>query len=165
MSKETQIDIHFSLPFSAKRVFDFIILPKNMPLYEGYGLVPGIKNVRSSDAVRREGTIDFITNTDGSSHQSKTDFLEAEKRYALTLSHIKIPGLKEKLGNPLMGFLEDWIFRGEGEKVHIERTLVIIYREGIFNHWLVHFLIKPQMRKSLLRHHENLLVSIGASAV
>lgn len=157
MIKETKIDIHFSLPFSANRVFDFIIRPENMPLYQGYFLVPGIKNVVSSDSIRKVGTVDKITNTDCSSHESRTDVLDPEKRYSLTLSNIKMNGFKEKLANPLTGFKEDWIFHADGNHVQIDRTLVIFYKEGFINEFLVNWVIKPQMELSLHRHHKNLL--------
>ena len=156
MIKETKIDIHFSLPHSAKKVFDFIIRPENMPLYQGYFLVPGIKNVVSSDSIRKVGTIDKITNTDNSSHESRTDILDPEKRYSLTLSNIKINGFKEKLANPLTGFKEDWIFHADGNHVQIDRTLVIFYNDGFINEFLVNWVIKPQMELSLHRHHRNL---------
>ncbi len=160
--KETKIDIHFSLPFSAKKVFDFIVLPENMPLYQGYFLVPGIKNVVSSDPVRKVGTVDKITNTDNSSHESRTDILEDAKRYSLTLSNFKMNGFKEKLANPLTGFKEDWIFHADGNHVHIDRTLVIFHKEGLVNELMVKWVIYPQMVASLHRHHKNLLNSIAS---
>lgn len=160
MMKETSIHIHFKLPFSAKKVFDFIVRPENMPLYQGYFLVPGIKVVNSSDAVRKVGTVDKITNTDNSSHESRTDVLEAEKRYALTLSNIKMNGFKEKLANPLTGFKEDWVFHADGNHVQIDRTLVIFYKPGLLNELMVKWVIYPQMEMSLHRHHKNVLQAL-----
>lgn len=161
--KEKFIHIHFTLPFSAKKVFDFIIRPENMPLYKGYFLVPGIKVVHSSDAIRKVGTVDKITNTDGSSHESRTDVLDDEKRYALTLSNIKIHGLKEKLANPLTGFKEDWVFKADGGHVHIERTLVIFYKKGLINELMVRIVIYPQMVMSLHKHHQRVSSALSGS--
>jgi hypothetical protein len=38
MNQEKKIDIHFTMPVEAQTLFDFIIKPQNMPLYEGFYL-------------------------------------------------------------------------------------------------------------------------------
>ena len=161
MNREEKIYIHFTMPVEPQTLFDFIIKPSNMPLYEGFLLIPGIKNVISSDVVRKVGTIDKITNSDGSSHQSRTDILESGARYSLSLSHIEMTGFKKKLANPMVALREDWIMKPEGQHTKIERSLFLIYKKGFFNTLFVRFFIFPQMYFSLLKHHQNLLKSLS----
>lgn len=156
MNLEEKIVVNFSLPFNAKKIFDFIILPKNMELYQGYGILPGIKTVESSDAVRKVGTIDRVQNTDGSSHESVTDILLPGERYKLTLGNIQAVGYKKKIANPVVGFSEDWIFHAHDDHTHIERTLVVYYQPGFLNKLMVKYLAAPQLKQSFHRHHSNL---------
>lgn len=155
MTSEENIAIHFDLPFSAKVVFDFIIKPSNMPLYQGFLLIPGIKHVVSSDLIRKVGTIDKVHNTDSSSHESLTQILNPEAKYSLQLSNIQAVGFKKKLANPIVGFREDWIFKNHGEHTYIERTLVVIYKKSFFNLLFIKLFICPQLHLSLLKHHKN----------
>lgn len=157
MIKTSKIQIFFTLQHSAKKIFDFVIRPENMSLYSGFLLIPGIKNVISSDQIRKSGTVDKITNTDGSSHLSKTDILISNSRYSLILSDIKVPGLKGKLANPIEGFSEDWIFNDNGDgTTSIDRTLFINYKAGFFNDLFIACFVRPQLYFSFLRHHKNL---------
>ncbi|MBC7714204.1 MAG: hypothetical protein H7177_12745 [Rhizobacter sp.] len=161
MIGEEIIDIHFTLNFPAKIIFDFIIQAKNMPLFNGFLLIPGIKYVDSSDSIRKVGTLDKITNTDGSSHESTTDVLEPGKRYALSLRNVQMTGFKKKLANPIVGFREDWIFSENADhSTTIDRSLVIIYKKGFFNSLFITFFVRPQMLFSLLKHHQNLLKNL-----
>lgn len=160
MNEEEKICIKFSLPFDAKKIFNFIILPKNMELYQGYGILPGIKNVDSSDPIRKTGTLDKVFNTDGSTHESVTDILLPGERYKLTLGNIQAVGYKKYLANPVIGFSEDWVFHAHGVHTHIERSLVIIYRPGFWNKIMVKYLAVPQLKKSFHRHHSNLLMAL-----
>ncbi len=161
MNLEEKIVVNFSLPFSAEKIFDFIILPKNMELYQGYGILPGIKVVYSSDATRKVGTLDRVQNTDGSSHESVTDVLERGKHYKLSLGNIQAVGYKKKIANPIVGFTEDWFFDPHGDHTHIERTLVVHYRPGFFNWLMVKYLAAWQLKKSFHRHHRALIEALG----
>ncbi len=156
MKAEEKIVVNFSLPFSARKIFDFIILPKNMELYQGFGILPGIKSVSSSDAIRKVGTLDKVQNTDGSSHESVTDILLPGERYGLTLGNIQAVGYKKKLANPIIGFNEDWVFHSHGDHTHIERSLVVKYEPGLWNKIIVKYIACPQLKQSFHRHHANL---------
>lgn len=156
MNLEEKIVVNFSLPFSAEKIFDFIILPKNMELYQGYGILPGIKRVHSSDAIRKVGTLDRVENTDGSSHESITDVLERGKHYKLSLGNIKAVGYKKKIANPVVGFTEDWVFHAHENHTHIERSLIVYYQPGFLNKLMVKYLAAPQLLQSFRRHHANL---------
>ncbi len=153
-----KIEIYFTLNFPAKTIFDFVIKPESMVQYTGFLLIPGIKKVVSSDTVRKSGTVDKISNTDGSSHESTTDILEANKRYSLTIRNIIVPGFKGKLANPLLGFREDWIFNENADgSTSIDRSLFILHKEGLFNRLLVTYVVRPQLYFSFLKHHQNIL--------
>lgn len=162
MSHEEKVEIYFTLNFPAKTIFDFIIKPENMVLYTGFLLIPGIKNVISSDVIRKAGTVDKISNTDSGSHESTTDILDENKRYCLTIRNIFVPGFKGKLANPLLGFREDWIFNENPDgSTSIERTLFIIHKEGFLNKLLVTYVVRPQLYFSFLKHHQNILKALS----
>ncbi|MBC7428032.1 MAG: hypothetical protein H7336_05440 [Bacteriovorax sp.] len=162
MNSEEIICIHFTLNFPAETIFRFVIRPENMVLYTGFLLIPGIKNVHSSDSDRKMGTLDKISNTDGSSHESTTDVLEKNQRYSLTIRNIQMTGFKKKLANPILGFREDWIFsENKNRSTTIDRSLVIVYKKGLLNTLFVNFIVRPQMHFSLLKHHQNLLKNLS----
>lgn len=161
MNLEEKIVVHFSLPFNAEKIFDFIILPKNMELYQGYGILPGIKTVHSSDGIRKVGTLDKVYNTDGSTHESVTSVLERARHYKLILGNVQAVGYKKKIANPVIGFIEDWVFHPYGNQTHIERTLIVQYHSGFFNQLMVKYLASWQLKKSFQRHHAALLIELG----
>lgn len=159
---EDKVEIYASMNFPVKTIYDFIIKPENMKLFSGFLLIPGIKNVISSDNVRKVGTLDKIVNTDNSSHESVTDILEINQRYCLTLRNIEVSGLKKKLATPIIGFREEWIFQDNlDQSSRIARTLFIQHKTGVWNKFLVTFLIRPQIYFSLLIHHQNILKSLS----
>lgn len=159
---EDKVEVYITMNFPAKMIFDFIVKPENMNLYTGFLLIPGIKKVVSSDIIRQVGTLDKITNTDNSSHESTTDVLDSNQRYSLTLRNVVVTGIKKKLANPIIGFREDWIFfENPDHSTSIARTLFIQHKEGVLNKFLVTFLIRPQIYFSLLKHHQNILKSLS----
>jgi len=155
-----KISITFDIKFkvSAETVFDFIIKPTNMPLYTGFFLAPGIQSVRSSDSIRKVGTIDYILNTDGSSHQSKTIELVRGKTYDLVIFNIETKGWKKIFDFILEGFEEKWSFNNSNDSSFcmIHRKLVIkfklpllfIFPSVIFVYWV--------FKNALHNHHLNL---------
>jgi len=153
MKNQHIIAIDFFLPASPEEVFDFVILPENMPLFRGFFLIPGIKHVHSSHTPRSVGCVDSITNTDGSFHRSVTLVLEKNRKYELEIGKIVPVGWKKSLANPLEGFAESWTFEASNQQTFIRRKLFIYYRAGFLNFLLVHFFIKPQLYFSLIFHH------------
>ena len=153
---ETSFVMNFTLPVEAKELFTFLALPENMILYTGFLLVPGIKNVVSSDAVRKVGTIDNVFNNDGSSHDSQTVVFDFGQRYSLELGNIKMSGLKSKLVTPIIGFKEDWILTPMGNTTAVKRSIDIIYKKGLFNDLFVKCFVTPQLYLSFVKHHQNI---------
>lgn len=156
MNYQHTIVIDFSLPASSEQVFDFVILPENMPLFRGFLLIPGIKKVHSSHSSRSVGCVDSIINTDGSSHSSVTLVLEKNRNYELKIGKIMPVGWKKSLANPLEGFTESWVFEERNQQAYIRRRLSVIYHGGVFNALLVRTFIIPQLYFSLLIHHREL---------
>lgn len=153
---ETSFVMNFTLPVEAKELFTFISLPENMVLYTGFFLIPGIKNVISSDHVRRVGTIDTVFNNDGSSHKSQTQVFDFGQRYSLELGSIKMTGFKAKLATPIIGFKEDWILTSKGNTTSIKRSIEIIYKKGLMNDLFVKYFVCPQLYFSFVKHHQNI---------
>ena len=154
---ESAINFNFSLPFKAKTIFDFIILPKSMELYKGFFLIPGILLVKSSDPIRKEGTVDYIINNDGSTHSSVTKVLSSPHRYTLEIGEIKIIGLKKLLASIIIGFKEDWELQDDqNNHCLINRKLIIIHRRVWWARLLMASFIKPQLAYSLHLHHQRL---------
>ena len=96
-SRSITLKINFSLPFTSKEIFDFVIKSSNMYLYTGFFLIPGIVDLVSSDAIRKKGTIDYITNTDQSSRESTTAEFEHSHLYGIHIGNITLSGWKKKL--------------------------------------------------------------------
>jgi hypothetical protein len=157
---QEKIVMNFSMPFRANKLYEFIILPANMSLYEGKFLIPGIKNVVSSDPMRKVGTVDKVYNTDGSSHQTLTKTLIPGDKYSLLLDHITMSGYKKCLATPITSFVEEWSFhQGNGDECQIQRSLLINYQTGFFNHLFIKYFIIPQLTASFKKHHSNLIRS------
>jgi hypothetical protein len=154
---ETTITINFELPFSAEKIFDFIILPTSMPLYKGFLLFPAIKHVDSSDKVRRVGTRDQIFNTDGSTHISVTMNIIRPSHYLLEIGDIKIIGWKKILTGMIIGFYEDWtLTEVSPDKTAIERKLIIKSNSAWWVRLLIMPMITPQLKASLMLHHSRI---------
>jgi len=154
---ETTLSMNFTLPIEAKALFTFVARPENMVLYTGCFLVPGIKNVVSSDSVRRVGTIDAVTNTDGSSHDARTVIFDFANRYSLYLDNFQMTGWKSKLATPIIAFKEDWILTPKGDSTEVMRSIDIVYKKGFINSLLVKYFIYPQLYISFLKHHSNII--------
>lgn len=155
-NQEVSLVMNFTLPIEAKTLFTFVARPENMVLYTGCFLIPGIKNVVSSDKIRKVGTLDAVTNSDGSSHDARTVILDFGAHYSLYLDNFKMTGLKSKLATPIMAFKEDWILTSEGESTHVKRSIDIVYKKGIINTLFVKYFIYPQLYFSFLKHHQNI---------
>lgn len=149
------LEINFTLPFTSKEVFEFVIKPDNMHLYTGFFLIPGIVDVKSSDAERKVGTVDQIANTDKSSHQSTTIELEDSRLYGIRIENITLRGWKQKLGAPIIGFRERWVLSDHEGVSHIHRTLDILFVDNFFNRLFVKYFVYPQLYISFLFHHQN----------
>lgn len=155
--QETSFVMNFTLPIEAKELFTFVARPENMVLYTGCFLVPGIKNVVSSDSVRKVGTVDAVSNTDGSSHDARTVILDFGSRYSLYLDNFKMIGFKSKLATPIIAFKEDWILTPDGQATHVKRSIDIVYKKGLINTLFVKYFIYPQLYFSFLKHHQNIV--------
>lgn len=156
-NQETSFTMNFTLPIEAKELFAFVARPENMVLYTGCFLVPGIKNVVSSDSVRKVGTIDAVSNTDGSSHDARTVILDFAKQYSLYLDNFQMTGYKAKLATPIIAFKEDWILTPDGQSTHVKRSIDIVYKKGLLNTLFVKYFITPQLYFSFLKHHQNIV--------
>lgn len=152
----TTLSMNFTLPIEAKALFAFVARPENMVLYTGCFLVPGIKNVVSSDSVRKVGTVDVVTNTDGSSHDARTVILDFANRYTLYLDNFQMTGIKSKLATPIIAFKEDWILSPKGDSTEVMRSIDIVFEKGFVNSLLVKYFIYPQLYISFLKHHSNI---------
>ncbi|MGZ3772699.1 MAG: hypothetical protein ACXVCY_07540 [Pseudobdellovibrionaceae bacterium] len=156
--QEKVIQITFEIPASIENVFDFVAKSQNMTLYKGYGLIPGISKVESSSIPRTQGTIDQITNTDGSSHLSTTVLFVVPCKYYVAISDIRISGIKSKLGQAILGFHEEWNYTSiHPQRTKIERSLRVLHKKGIFYELLINLVILPQLKKSLVLHHNEIL--------
>ena len=155
---EESIDLHFEMPYSREKLFQFIILPTSMPLYTGFMLIPGIVRVDSSDNIRRIGTRDHIFNNDHSTHSSVTLDLIAPSRYVLHIDEIKAVGYKKIFSSLLLGFKEDWSMESieNNQKTKVHRRLVILHARPWWAKLLIVLFIKPQLKQSLLIHHKNI---------
>lgn len=156
-NEKSQLVIKLAMPIESHDLFNFIVLTKNMPLFEGFGMVPGIKNVVTSHENRKVGTIDKIYNEDGSSHQSVTEVLVPGKRYQLSLSQIELSGLKKKFATPIISMKEDWIISDIENYSLVERSLTIIHSAGFLKQCLVRYIIIPQLRMAFYKHHKNII--------
>lgn len=146
----------FTLPVECSELFAFIGRAENMVLYTGCFFIPGIKKSTSSDSERKVGTLDAICNTDGSSHDARTVVFDKDARYSTYLDNFRMIGFKSKLANPIVAFKEDWIYTRQGSSTHIERSIDIIYKKGLFNSLLVKYFIYPQLYFSFLKHRQNI---------
>lgn len=151
--KEVTLIMKFSLPVKVEKLFNFVADFNNMPLYEGCFLVPGISYVKSSDVVRKVGTLDSVTNTDGSSHDARTVIFDRNLRYSLYLDNFKLTGIKSKLATPIVAFKEDWLYTDQGNSTAIERSITVVYKDGLFNDLFVKLFLYPQLYISFLNHH------------
>lgn len=146
----------FTLPVECSKLFAFIGRAENMVLYTGCFLIPGIKKSTSSDSERKVGTRDAISNTDGSTHDARTVIYDKDVRYSTYLDNFQMIGFKSKLATPIVAFKEDWIYTPQGSSTHIERSIDIVYKKGLFNSLLVKYFIYPQLYISFLKHHQNI---------
>lgn len=153
---EAKLVVNFSLPVECNKLFDFVGRAENMALYTGCFLIPGIKKSITSDSVRKVGTTDAITNTDGSSHNARTLVYDKDVRYSTYIDNLHMIGFKSKLASPIIAFREDWTFTREGAVTHVERSIDIIYKKGFFNTLFVKCFIYPQLYFSFLKHHQNI---------
>lgn len=154
---ETSLVMNFTLPIEAKTLFTFVAKSENMVLYTGCFLIPGIKNVVSSDKVRKVGTVDAVFNTDGSSHDARTVILDHGIRYSLYLDNFQMVGFKAKLATPIVAFKEDWILTTAGESTQVKRSIDIVYKKGFINTLFVKYFVYPQLYFSFLKHHQNIV--------
>lgn len=155
--QETSLIMNFTLPIEARELFTFVARSENMVLYTGCFLIPGIKNVISSDRVRKVGTLDAVANTDGSTHDARTVVLDFGSQYSLYLDNFRMTGFKSKLATPIIAFKEDWILTPDGQLTHIKRSIDIVYKKGLINTLFVKCFIYPQLYFSFLKHHQNIV--------
>lgn len=162
--RQEAIDIEFEVPFSIKKIFAFVAVSENMFLYKGYGLIPGIAEVRSSTIPRREGTIDQIKNTDGSSHKSTTIRFTIPSQYFVEISDIRVPGMKGYFSKTILGFTEEWnYYSAENNRTKIHRRLTVKYKNGWAHKILMKSVIIPHLEKSLHRHHHEIVARLSNS--
>lgn len=155
-NSEIKLVMNFTLPVECSELFAFIARAENMVLYTGCFLIPGIKKSVSSDSVRKVGTTDVISNTDGSSHDARTVVFEKDIRYSTYLDNFRMIGFKAKLATPIVAFKEDWIYTRQETSTHIERSIEVVYKKGLFNSLFVKYFIYPQLYFSFLKHHQNI---------
>ncbi len=159
MEKAICIEINF--PCSREKLFNFVADPKNMTLYKGFGLLPGISSVQSTPAPRIQGTIDLILNTDRSTHKSKTSVFDVPNRYFVEISNIQVPGLKGQLSRAIVQLAEEWNFASVNDaNTKVIRRLLVFHKSGWLHEAMVTLLLLPQLKLALHRHHLAILSAV-----
>ncbi len=159
-----KIEVKFELDFqvSKEKLFDFIILPENMPLYTGFFLAPGIANVHSTTLIRQTGTIDNILNTDGSTHQSLTKIFLKNEKYYLDIFNIQTKGFKKVFDIFLKSFNEKWDFYFlSSNTCRVKRVLEIHFHFPLIFILPTVFFVKWIFTKALEHHHKNIIKALS----
>jgi len=137
------------LPEPPEPLFDFLVEPEAMTLFEGWGLVPGIARVERGpgEGVGRE---DRVVNTDGSAHRERVIDYDRPRAYGLDIHAFEPP-----VGRLVARIEEQWRLRPERDGTRVERRFVFTPRNAL-GRAFVRTVLAPMFRRAVARHHGRL---------
>ncbi|MEE9429493.1 MAG: hypothetical protein V3V16_00530 [Melioribacteraceae bacterium] len=120
--------------------------------YEGYGFLPGIKNVDISNYSKdRIGTKFHLTNTDGSKHvESVIEYIPGE------LLVLEFSEFKKPLKNLASHFIETFHFERVGDRTNLVRTFQI-FPSNVIGTVLLS-VISIFLKKAIRKHLDKIVV-------
>lgn len=154
----SQVIIQQILQFQApqKRVFEHITSSREMTSYKGFFLIPGIREVESSDPSRKTGTVDLVKNSDGSSHRSLTVNFTHPTSYRLELTNIQGVGWRAPFTALIESIAEDWSFEGDDSNCRIDRKFQINYQHTVWRWLYFNLILKPLFEIAFRIHYRHL---------
>ena len=156
MKNPIHLSISTALPGSAEEICDQIFDVSNWRGFQGYGPIPGIKDVvKVSPGGDRLGTRFEVTNKDGSSHaETVVDYTPGK------LLRLRMDSFSPPLNRLADHFIESWSFDGGSKNTQVVRSFELYPKNPVGRIGLS--LISYFFKKSIQRHLTSMKESFDA---
>jgi hypothetical protein len=148
-----------SFPAPPEAVWAALTDLDNMPLFSGYGPIPGIAEARWIDGSSfRAGAVREIRNRDGSTHRE-----DVAAAVAPTLLEDRIHGFTSPLRFLVREARDRFVLTAEqrGNGTRLERTFTLELRSAVVAPLAA--LLLPLLRRAIRRHHAALAVRLASN--